>query len=131
MKRRFVISVLAGLVVFAAVFAMAASLGGITSGTVGADTTTVAACDSNGVTAAYTVAWDATDERYEISTVTVGGVADTCDGLTLSVTLADSGGAQIGSGSLTIPASGATSFGVSMAPQPSANATVGIHVAIA
>jgi hypothetical protein len=131
MKRRFVISVLAGLVVFAAVFAMAASLGGITSGTVGADTTTVAACDSNGVTAAYTVAWDATDERYEISTVTVGGVADTCDGLVLSVTLADSGGAQIGSGTLTLPTSGATSFGVSMSPQPSASATTGIHVAIA
>jgi hypothetical protein len=44
------------------------------------------------------VAWDATDERYEVSTVTVGGVADTCDGLTLSVTLADTGGAQIGAG---------------------------------
>lgn len=131
MKRRFVISVLAGLVVFATVFAMAASLGGITSGTVGADTTTVAACDSNGVTAAYTVAWDATDKRYEITTVTVGGVADTCDGLTLSVTLADSAGTQIGSGSVAIPTSAATSFGVSMAPQPSANATVGIHVAIA
>jgi hypothetical protein len=131
MRRRFVISVLAGLIVFAAVFAMAASLGGITSGTVGADTTTVAACDSNGVTAAYTVAWDATDKRYEISTVTVGGVADACDGLTLSVSLTDTTGAQIGSGTLTIPTSGATSFGVTMAPEPSANATTGIHVAIA
>jgi hypothetical protein len=130
-KRRFVISVLAGLVVFAAVFAMAASLGGITSGTVGADTTTVAACDSDGVTATYTVAWDATDERYEISTVTVGGVAAACDGLTLSVTLTDSGGAQIGSGTLGLPSSPATSFDVTMAPQPSANATAGIHVAIA
>ena len=116
MRRRFVISVLAGLIVFAAVFAMAASLGGITSGTVGADTTTVAACDSDGVTAAYTVAWEATDKRYEISTVTVGAVADACDSLTLSVTLTDSTGAQIRTGSLTIPTSGATSFVVSMAP---------------
>lgn len=131
MKRRFVISVLAGLVVFAVVFAMAASLGGITSGTVGADNTTVAACDANGVTAAYTVAWDATDERYEISTVTVGGVADTCDGLTLSVTLADSTGAQIGTGTMAIPTSAATSFAVSLGTPASANATTGIHVAIA
>lgn len=131
MKRRFVVSVLAGLVVFTAVFAMAASLGGITSGGVGADSTTVAACDSNGVTAAYTVGWDVTDERYEVSAVTVGGVSDTCDGLTLSVSLTDSTGAQIGTGTLTLPTSAATSFGVSLGTPASASATTGIHIAIA
>ena len=131
MRKRVLIGILAGLAVFGVVFAMAASLGGITSGDVGADNTVVAACDTDGVTTNYTVGWDATDKRYEISTVTVGGVADTCDGDTLSVSLTDSSGTQIGSGSLSIPTSGATSFPVSMSTPPSANATTGVHVAIA
>src|SRR6266540_5699688 len=103
MRKRTVLALLASLAVFVSLYAMAASLGGITSDNVSADSTVVASCDSDGVTAAYVTAWDATDKRYEITTVTVGGVADTCDGRTLSVTLTDSSGAQIGSGSFSIP----------------------------
>lgn len=131
MKKRFLIAVLAGLAVFGVVFAMAASLGGITSDKVGADNTAVAACDTDGVATSYAVAWDATDKRYEISSVTVSGVADACDGQTLSVSLTDSSGAQIGSGSLALPSSAATSFAVLLTTQPSASATTGVHVAIA
>ena len=78
--KRTLIAVFAGLIVFAGVFAMAASLGGITSNDVGADNTTVASCDTNGVTTSYATGWDATDKRYEITSVTVGGVNDACDG---------------------------------------------------
>ena len=130
MKKRTLLAILAGLVVFAGVFAMAASLGGITSGNVGADNTTVASCDTDGVTSSYATAWDATDKRYEITSTTVGGVNDACDGETLSVSLTDSSGTQIGSGSMTIPTSAATSFSVTMSPAPSAKLTEGIHVLI-
>jgi len=129
MKRTF-IAVCAGLIVFAGVFAMAASLGGITSNDVGADNTTVASCDTNGVTTSYATGWDATDQRYEITSVTVGGVNDACDGDTLSVSLTNSAGAQIGSGTLTIPTSAATSHTVTMSTAPSAQLTTGVHVLI-
>ena len=130
MKRRLFIAILAGLLVFAGVFAMAASLGGITSNQVGADNTAVASCDTNGVTTSYATGWDATDKRYEITSVTVGGVNDACDGETLSVSLTDSTGAQIGSGSVAIPTSAATSHTVTMSTAPSAQSTTGVHVLI-
>ena len=130
MKRRVFIAILAGLLVFAGVFAMAASLGGITSNDVGADNTAVASCDTDGVATSYATGWDATDKRYEITSVTVGGVNDACDGDTLSVSLTDSTGTQIGSGSVTIPASAATSHAVTMSTAPSAQLTTGVHVLI-
>ena len=130
MKKRVLIALLAGFVVFAGVFAMAATLGGITSSAVGADNTVVAACDSDGVSVSYATGWDAGDDRYEITSVTVAGVSDVCDGQTLSVSLTDSTDTQIGSGSTAIPTSAATSHTVTMSPAPSAEATVGVHVLI-
>jgi hypothetical protein len=130
MKKRVVIAILAGFVVFLGVFAMAATLGGITSSAVGADNTVVAACDSDGVSVSYATAWDPGDDRYEITSVTVSGVSDTCDGQTLSVSLTDSSDTQIGSGSTAIPSSTATSHTVTMSTAPSAEATEGVHVLI-
>jgi len=130
MKKRILISIVIALVVFAGVLAMAASLGGITSSTVGADDTVVASCDTDGVTAGYTTAWDVTDERYEITAVTIGGVSDTCDSQTMAVSLTDSTGAQIGTGNLLIPSSAATSHSVTLSTAPSAELTVGLHVVI-
>jgi uncharacterized membrane-anchored protein len=131
MKKRTGIAVLAALLVFGGVLAMAASLGGITSTKVGADNTALASCDTDGVNTSYSTAWDGTDDRYEISTVTVSGVADACDGQTLSVSLTDTSGNQIGSGSVAIPTSAATSFGVSLSTAASAEDSTGVHVLIA
>lgn len=130
MKKRALIAILAGLVVFAGVFAMAASLGGVTSTTVGADNTAVTSCDTDGVTTSYATGWDATDKRYEVTSVTVGGVNDACDGQTLSVTLTDAAGTQIGSGTLAIPTSASTSHTVALTTAPSAKLTEGVHVLI-
>ena len=109
---------------------MAASLGGITSNDVGADNTAVASCDTNGVTTAYVTGWDATDRRYEITSVTVGGVNDACDGDNLSVSLTNAAGDQIGSGTLTMPVGAPTSFAVAMTTAASAQLTTGVHVLI-
>jgi hypothetical protein len=130
-RKRTGLAVLAALLVFGGVLAMAASLGGITSTKVGADNTSLASCDTDGVSTSYTTAWDATDKRYEISTVTVSGVADACDGQTLAVSLTDTTGAQIGSGSAAIPTSAATSFPVSLSTAASAKDSTGVHVLIA
>jgi hypothetical protein len=117
--------------VFGGVFAMAASLGGISSSSVGADDAVVASCDTNGVTTSYGSAWDAVDKRYEVSTVTVGGVDDACDGLTVKVTVTDSGGASLGAGALSIPTSAATSHAVTLSTAASSEAVEGVHVTIA
>ncbi len=131
MSRRTIAGVLAGLTVFGAVFAMAANLGGITSGQVGADSATVAACDDDGVSTTYASSWDATDERYEVTSVTVSGIADACDARTLSVSLTDSTGAQLGAGSMAIPTAAATAVTVSLSTAASAELTEGVHVVIA
>jgi hypothetical protein len=132
MNRRTIAGVLGGLTVFGAVFAMAASLGGVTSGQVGADNVAVASCDTDGVTTAYTTAWDGTDDRYEVTAVTVSGVANACDGRTLSVSLTDASNNQIGTGSVTIPTDAiATSASVSLSTAASAKDSVGVHVSIA
>jgi hypothetical protein len=130
MKKRTLIAVLAGLLVFSGVFAMAASLGGVTSGKVGADNTVVASCDTDGVTTSYATGWDATNKRYAVNSVTVSGVNDACDGQTLGVSLTDASSTQLGSGTLAIPTSAATAFTVSMSPSPSAKLTEGVHVLI-
>ena len=130
MRKRTILALIVSLAVFGSLYALAATLGGITSDSVGADSAVVASCDTNGVTTAYVTGWDATDERYEITSVTVGGVADTCDGRTLSVNLTDPTGAQIGSGTLSIPSSVATSFAVTMSTAASAELTEGVNILI-
>jgi hypothetical protein len=125
-SRRKIAGVIAGLTVFGAVFASAASLGGITSGQVGADDAAVTSCDTDGVTTAYTTSWDGTDDRYEVTSVTVSGIAAACTTKTLSVSLTDGTG-QIGSGTGTVVG---TSLAVTMSPAASAEATTGVHVAI-
>lgn len=95
------LAVLAGLVVTASV-AMAASLGGLSSQQLGANTTVVASCDTNGVSLSYTTAYNATAGRYDVTSATVSGIAAACAGQTLSLTLADAGFVALGSGSATV-----------------------------
>jgi hypothetical protein len=131
-SRRTIAAVVAGFTVFGAVFASAASLGGITSGNVSADNATVASCDTDGVTTAYTTSWDGTDDRYEVTSVSVTGIANACDGRTLSITLTDSSNNQLGVGSVAVPTDAlGTSATVSLSTGASAKDTVGVHASIA
>src|SRR5688572_3122640 len=115
MKKRITLSIAAGLVVFTGVFAMASSMGVTSSGQVGAGSASVSACDSDGVSTTYTTGWDTTDKRFEIASVTVTGIANTCDTLPIAVSLTDGSDVQLGSGSDTVPNdAGATSHTVSL-----------------
>ena len=102
----------------------AATLGGLTGKTLGAGSAVVAACDTDGFTVTHTVV---------VSTVTavnLSGIASTCQGGLLSVTLANSSGASIGSGGpTTVPAGGSMTVNVTTGT-PAASAVAAVHVVV-
>lgn len=73
-----------GTAVFAGVFASAASLG-VSTETLGAGGTSVASCDTDGVRATYTTAYDKAVPGFKVSTITVTGIADTCKNLSYKI----------------------------------------------
>jgi hypothetical protein len=130
--RRKLFAIIASLGVFGAALAMAASLGGISGGSLGADSTVVASCDADGVTTSYTTSYDDTAGEYVVTSVTVGGVANACDGKSISVTLSRSNGTAAGSGTTAIPVDGAsTSVTVTLSSAASAENASNVHVLIA
>ena len=82
--------------------ASAATLGGLTSSSLGANETVVAACDTDGVTIAYTNAYDAATGKYRTTSATIGGMAPACTGKNLSVTLKDGTGASLATASAAV-----------------------------
>ncbi len=111
------------VVVATAAYAAAATLGGITSRSLGAGRAAVASCDGDGVTISYTTSSGA------VTGVTIGDIAAGCTGGTLNVVLANSEGTSIGAGG---PATfGGAAVSVSLSPQPSASNVAAAHVSIA
>ena len=92
---KYAIAAIAAIVAFGGFLAMAATLGGITADNLGADSSVIASCDTDGVTTSYTVAYDATDARDEVTAVIVGGVDAACAGQSLTVTLTDGSNVQL------------------------------------
>lgn len=52
-------------------------------------TTTIAACDTDGITAALGAFWATASSAFELDTITLTGVADTCDGKNLTLEVFD------------------------------------------
>ena len=128
-RKRIAAAVIAGIAALGVVGASAASLGGITSNSLGADTAVVGSCDTDGVTLAYTNAYDATSGLYRTTSVTVSGINAACAGKALSLTLKDSAGASLANG--TVASIVGTSAAVAMSGTgASANAVVGAAAVI-
>jgi len=127
MRKKLTAIVLAVLA-FSMIAASAASLGGITTSELGAETDVVAGCDPDGIAVDFTVAYSAADGEYMTSTVDITEIdTPNCDGQEISVTLTDSAGADIGAATHTLLA-GQTSW--SPAISASAAAVEGIAVVI-
>lgn len=73
------VAVLAGLAIAGAVGASAASLGGLNSDDLGADTGDVASCDTDGIDVDYTTSFDATAGEYIVTAIVLSDVAEACD----------------------------------------------------
>jgi hypothetical protein len=104
--KRTTIAIVAGLAVFAAVSASAATLGGLTTSDLGANSNSVASTVANGVTVAFTTAYDATLGGYKITGESLSVTSpDTIPATAaVSLTLKDSTGAVL----TTITGTGAT-----------------------
>lgn len=107
--------------------ASAASLGGLSSQSVGSNDTVVAACDSDGVAIAYTTGYSAAASKYQVTSVTLSGIAAGCANQTAAVTVKGSGGTSLGSGSATVSG---TSASITLSTPADAEALLGASVVI-
>jgi hypothetical protein len=119
MSKRKTLAIVSAVAAFAAVSASAAGLGGLTGSSLGADTTIVASCDTDGMVASYTTAYNAGTAQYVVTAVKLTGVNAACANLAADLTLSDTANASLGSatvapltvtgGAATIPVGGAVS----------------------
>ena len=79
MKKTIAIAI-ASIFASSAAFAAAATIGGITTTDLGADTTVVASCDSDGINIDFNTAFDAALGIQEVVSVSVTGIDSDCDG---------------------------------------------------
>jgi hypothetical protein len=138
LKRKLVLAVLAAVAVGAGAYAFAATLN-VTSGSLSAGSAAILSCDTDGVTVNYSSSFDPTSSRYEVSSLTLVGLSDTCDGKTLLVQFTNQSNATVGGElSLSIPtASGdppaftnANTSGAFTAANISAQDAANVNVAI-
>ena len=114
-RYRLLIAAIVGIVVFATVFGVAASLS-VTPSSLGAGTGTVSSCDANGVATSFDTSYSAAAAGYKVTTVHVTGIATPgCDGLTMKVTLIGAGDASLAevTATLATPAADPTNLNFS------------------
>ncbi len=130
-RRQAVFALALGIVGVGGVLASAASLN-IANSTLGAGTTVIASCDTNGVSLVYTNTYVPSTGRYNTTAVTVNGLSNVCDAKRLDITLKQNTGAVLGSGSilsLSLPI-GTTSATVAISPAANANLVRGAAVVV-
>ena len=132
LRSRILVGLVAGVTVFGAVFAVAASLG-VTSSTLGSGGSSVTSCDTDGVSAGYGDTYDSTLPGYKVTTVTISGINGTnCNGKTIKVTLTGSGNAGLAERTDTLDNTGskALDFSTGTGAPVSAASVTGIQAVI-
>ena len=131
-SRRTILVILGGVLSFAIVVGMAASLGGLTSSGLGADDSVVASCDTNGVTSSYSSVYNTTTSAgFKVNDVTIGAIDDACDGDSMTITLTGAAGASLGQVTQVVPTGAAFTNVVNFVSQNVlTEAVTGIHVVI-
>ncbi|HEY6379441.1 MAG TPA: hypothetical protein VI316_09695 [Candidatus Dormibacteraeota bacterium] len=126
MKRKLAIRTAIVATVFGGVYGLAASLG-LTSDTLGAADTVVAACQGATMNATYTSTYSAIQPGYQATTVTITGLAASCYSKPYRVTLGGAAGASLGEVTGTTPSSGTT---ISVTPFVGVNAASVTSIAV-
>lgn len=89
MSKQLMLALGAGGAAAAAVVASAASIGSVNSTDLAAGVSSVTPCDNDGVDVTYTTEYNAGTEAYDVTTVTLSGVAAACVGQRVQITLSD------------------------------------------
>ena len=131
--KRTLTAIFAGILVFATVYGFAASLT-ITSESLGAGTTAIAACQSGTINTTYGPTYQSGLPGYESTTVTVNGLDQTapqCGGKPIRVTLTGPGAsnASLGERTATLPTGVGTTQAFTFTGVKAADVT-GVHVVI-
>ncbi len=110
--RKLALAVLASITIAGIAGASASSLGGISSTSLGSDDAITASCQTtlNAITVTYNTAYNASQSRHDVGTVTFNGVDGPCDGKTATLVLADATGAALVSVSGPVVLGGGASF---------------------
>ena len=113
LKRKPIVALVVGAVVFSSAFAFAATLG-VTSASLGAGNAAVTSCAAN-ITTAYTTAYDSTVAgSYKVSNVTVSGTLTSCGNKNITVDLSNGSGTSLGQVSRSITPAEATAGTLSL-----------------
>ena len=123
------IAVLVGVAMAGVAGASAATLGGLSSTGLGSDNSVVAACDTDGISIAYTTAYNATAQEYQVSAVNFTGVNAACNAKAASVSMRN-GTTNLGTtnaASITVTAS---AFSITLASPVAAASVNGVSLII-
>jgi len=125
--KRFILALLVGGAVFAAVFAAAAALN-VNAGVLQSGSDEDLTCDTDGVQVYYQDGWQSSLDDFGITAVVVAGISDQCDGKLVEVVLTDNAGNWLasGSGTFTKP----SNVTATMSPVVAAKDVYDVHVII-
>lgn len=124
------IAVFAGIAVTGIASAAAAGLGGLDTGSVGAENDIIAACQTSGaIDVAFETSYDSTTAGFLVDAVDLSAVDAACDGQAIEIVLTDASDVEIanGSGTLSVTAGAAS---VSLASSVVAEDVEGIAIVI-
>ena len=108
-SKKVILAAVAGVTVFGGSYGLAASLG-LTTDSLGAAQSVVAACQSGTMNVAYTPAYSASLPGYNVTSITISGLQAGCYSKNYRVTLSGAAGASLGEVTGTAPTTG-TSIG--------------------
>lgn len=128
-KKRIIIAVLAGVLGMGVVGASAATLGGLTSGGLGAEDQVVAACDTDGISATYTTSYSATAQTYQVTAVNFSGVNAACNGKAASVSLRN-GATNLGTTNAASITVATSAFSITLGTPVTASSVTGLSLVI-
>ena len=126
--KRAIVALLIGAAVFGGIYGLAASLN-VSSKSLGAGNTSVAACQSATLTASYATTYDSTIPGYKVGVVTVSGLQSTCYAMAFKVSLTGASNVQLNEVTGTTPST-ATFTADFTSLNVSAASVQGVHVLI-
>lgn len=127
--KRAITALVAGVMIFAAVYGLAASLG-ITADSLGAGDSAVAACQSLSLSTSYTTVYNASSNAYTVGVVTVNNLQASCYSTPFKITISNNANASLGQVMGTTPSSGSSFTADFTLANVSATNAYGVHLVI-